>query len=273
MIKIKEGKVIVKPRDIEPSSDMLEVLGVLNPGAVRLKNGNILLMVRVIERLKEIEDTDHFFSPRCVGQENYKLVIDKFKKEDVEEASNLDMIFKDRTKRFTFISHLRRVILDKSGMKVIKIDKKPSFYGLAWDGEYGIEDARIMKMKDGYIMTYVGLSNNGGISTYLAISNDCYKWYRRGIIFKEQNKDVVIFPERINGEFIAFDRPEGNLDFSRPHIWVSYSKDLEYWGKPNFLMLSEDGKWDSGRVGAGPPPIKIDEGWLFIYHGVVGRSL
>ena len=31
--------------------------------------------------------------------------------------------------------------------------------------------------------------------------------------------------------------------------------------------------WEARKIGAGPPPIKTEEGWLLIYHGVDERSV
>ena len=51
-------------------------------------------------------------------------------------------------------------------------------------------------------------------------------------------------------------------------MWVSYSKDLINWGKSELLMTPRPGLWDNFRIGASVPPIRTDEGWLEIYHGV-----
>ena len=265
---IKES-CLIKPQDIKPSSKYLEVIGAINPAATRLPSGDILLYVRVIEKLIKTNDSEYIYSPRFSGEDEFKLSIDKFKKDEIESSSELDFVFHDGTKRLTFISHLRAVLLDKNGFKIKSIDKKPSFYGLRWDGELGIEDPRITRIGDIYAMTYVSLSRDQNVSTALAISHDCKNWYRRGIIFEQQNKDAVILPELINNHYYAFNRPEGTFEFSAPKIWLSESKDLEIWGRSKAIHLAENKKeWDSGRVGAGPPPIKTKNGWLLIYHGV-----
>lgn len=267
MVTPIKHKILLKPSNIKPTSDKFEVLGVLNPGAARLKNGNIILYARIIEKLIKYEDSEYFYSPRFAGKEGLNIQIDKFKKDLIQEHTDLDFSFKDRTKRLTYISHLRRIILDKSGFKVLKIDKKPSFFGLSWDCELGIEDPRITKIEDVYCMTYVGLTRKENISTSLALSNNGIRWYRRGIIFGEQDKDTVLFPEKINGNFVIFDRPEGNFEFTPPHIWIAYSKDLEYWGKIKAIsFLNRDNLFV--RSGAGPPPIKTKNGWLLIFHAV-----
>jgi predicted GH43/DUF377 family glycosyl hydrolase len=269
MVKVKKECILIKPEDIKPSSPEFEILGTFNPGVARLANGDIIVYVRVWEKLKKTEDENFCYSPRMCGTDKYKIIIDKFDKELIENTSDLDFLFKDGTKRFTFISHLRRVILDKTGMKIKNIDDKPSFFGLDWDGELGVEDPRITKIDDLYVMTYVSLSRAENISTSYAISNDCIDWYRRGVIFSEQNKDVVLFPELINKEYVAIERPEGNLGFTLPHMWIVYSKDMELWGRQHPLIIFKKGDWDVGKVGAGPPPIKTEKGWLLIYHGVL----
>lgn len=271
-VKIKKESVLVKPSDVKPSSKRLEVIGVLNPGGLRLPNGDILIYLRVIEKLINFDDDKFMYSPRMSGKNNYELTVDKFSKEDLDDFSELDFTFKDETKRLTYISHFRKAILSPDGFKVKSIDKKPSFFGLASEGEYGIEDPRITKIDNNYVMAYVTLSKNMNVTSSMAISNDGINWKRKGIIFEEQNKDVAIFPEKVNGKYAALNRPEGNFQFSRPDIIISYSNDLNSWGWPKQLILSDKKSWDSGRVGAGPPPIKTDKGWLTFYHGVIEKK-
>lgn len=271
MLKIFTDKILLKPFDIRPSLKEFEVLGVLNPGATRLSDGRIILYVRVIERLIKFEDEKYYYSPRYVGEDKFKVIIDRFEKNKIASSNDFGFDFKDGTKRLTYVSHFRKVILEKSGLKIISIDQKPSFYGLKWDAELGVEDARLTKVGDTYFMTYVGLSRKENVSTYLAISKDCFNWYRRGIIFEEQNKDAVIFPEKIKGRYVAFDRPEGSFEFTSPHVWVAYSSDGEYWGKLKSVSFFKKGEVVF-RSGSGPPPIKTDKGWLLFFHAITRQK-
>lgn len=268
MVKIIKEGVLIEPTDLKATSGKFEVLGVLNPGAARLPDGKIFMYVRVIEKLKKTEDDKYFYVPRMVGKKKFEVVIDKFKRKDVAGNGELDIVFPDGTKRLNFISHFRRVVLDKNGMRILSMDKKPSFYGIGSDGELGVEDPRITKIGNRYVMTYVSLSRDYNISTALATSDDGLNWTRQGIIFNEQDKDVVIFPERVNGKYVAFDRPEGNFEFSQPHVWIAYSSDLKAWGglKPMPCLHYDHGACT--RTGAGPPPIKTAKGWLLLYHAV-----
>jgi beta-1,2-mannobiose phosphorylase / 1,2-beta-oligomannan phosphorylase len=154
---MQKEALLITPEMIKPSSKYLKVIGTINPAAVRGDGGKIILYVRVIERLKVLEDKNYFYSPRMVGEKDYELKIDRFHKKDVSNSSEFDIIFHDTTKRLTFISHLRRVVLDETGFNILSIDKKPTFYGIASDSELGIEDPRIVQIEGKYVMTYVSL--------------------------------------------------------------------------------------------------------------------
>lgn len=275
MISIKKEKVLITPEMIKPTSKNFSIIGTFNPAAVRLPNGDILLYVRVAEKLIKDSSKDErtYYAPRYIGKKDYKIKIDKFAKEKVQSKDSESIIFKDNTKRLMFISHFRRVILDKTGFKVKFIDPKPSFVGLSNNGELGVEDPRIVKLGDKYAMTYVSLSIQGNLSTSLALSKDGITWNRKGAIFSEQNKDVVLFPETIKDNYFIFNRPEGGFEFTPPHIWMASSKDLINWGRNRPIKLSKKGNWDYKRVGSGAPPIKTSKGWLLIYHGVIDHEI
>lgn len=197
-----------------------------------------------------------------------RIVQEKYEKEKLRiEVGNV-VYFKDSSCRLTNLSHFREVILSEDGYKVKSIGQKPFFTGLPGDGEYGVEDPRLIKIKNKYLMTYVSVNLKESVCTSLAVSKNLRDWERKGIIFRTQNKDVVLFPEKIGGRFVALNRPEGHFEFDKPSIWISHSPDLKYWGDEKAIMNPRKDGWDSARIGAGPPPIKTEAGWLVIYHGV-----
>lgn len=56
-------------------------------------------------------------------------------------------------------------------------------------------------------------------------------------------------------------------------IYVSYSPDMVFWGKHRLVMRPtpfEVSAWQCLKIGAGPAPIRTEEGWLLFYHGVIG---
>ncbi len=128
----------------------------------------------------------------------------------------------------------------------------------------GIEDPRITELEGVYYVMYTAYSNFG-TRIALAKTEDFHHYERIALVSEPGNKDGILFPEKINGEYVRLDRPIGKDVGS---IWVSYSKNLVDWGRSELLMTPRQGMWDSYRIGASVPPIKTEHGWLEIYHGV-----
>lgn len=128
----------------------------------------------------------------------------------------------------------------------------------------GIEDPRITEIEGIYYVMYTAYSTFGA-RIALAKTDDFHNYERLALVSEPGNKDGILFPEKINGEYVRFDRPIGNNIGS---IWISYSKNLFDWGKSEILMTPRPQYWDSYRIGASVPPIKTKKGWLEIYHGV-----
>ncbi|MBD3418895.1 MAG: glycosidase [Chitinivibrionales bacterium] len=76
------------------------------------------------------------------------------------------------------------------------------------------------------------------------------------------NRNAVLFPEKINGLYCRLERPQGG----RISMWVSYSPDLEFWGRHMPVHDLPRFAWGNNKNGAGCVPIKSDRGWLEIYH-------
>ena len=127
----------------------------------------------------------------------------------------------------------------------------------------GIEDPRATCIEDSYYIMYTAASGYGP-RIALARTDDFHTFERIALISEPGNKDGVLFPEKINGQYVRLDRPIGQ-DVGR--IWISYSNDLYSWGHSKVLISPRSGYWDSYRVGASAPPIRTEYGWLEIYHG------
>jgi len=76
----------------------------------------------------------------------------------------------------------------------------------------------------------------------------------------------MLFPELIDGQYIALHRPNAATPFSAPEMWIARSPDLVHWGSHSPL-IGGGGAWEGDRVGGGTPPIRTERGWLAIYHG------
>jgi predicted GH43/DUF377 family glycosyl hydrolase len=128
----------------------------------------------------------------------------------------------------------------------------------------GIEDPRITEIDGEFYVMYTAYSKYGA-RIALAKTANFHDYERIAIVSEPGNKDGILFPEKVNGEYVRFDRPIGRGVGS---IWISFSKNLVDWGKAEVVMPPRGGYWDSFRVGASAPPIKTKDGWLEIYHGV-----
>ncbi|UCD50830.1 MAG: glycoside hydrolase family 130 protein [Phycisphaerales bacterium] len=150
------------------------------------------------------------------------------------------------------------------------IDDRPALTAADGYEAFGIEDPRITGIDDTYYINYVAVAASG-VTTCLASTRDFKSFRRHGVIFHPENKDVVILPQRIGGQYYALHRPHSPL-FRKNDIWIAESPDLLCWGRHRHLMGLRDGSWDETRIGAGAVPFRIDEGWLEIYHGADRNS-
>jgi predicted GH43/DUF377 family glycosyl hydrolase len=57
-----------------------------------------------------------------------------------------------------------------------------------------------------------------------------------GIIFRPNNKNVLIFPKRIDGKYYVLHRPASTEFKSYEIIWTAESPDLNCWGNHRCLM-------------------------------------
>jgi predicted GH43/DUF377 family glycosyl hydrolase len=253
-------KLLLRPGDLEPSRDDFEIIGVFNPAAVRA-DGEVVLLVRVAERPRE-HRANFTALPRWSADRGWSI--------DWARNDELDLLDprvvrgkSDGMVRLTFVSHLR-VVRCGDGRAVRSIEAERVMPERE-EEEYGVEDPRLTYIEGQFWFTYVAVSRHGA-ATALASTRDFKMFQRHGLIFCPENKDVVLFPERIGGKYCALHRPNGATRFTRPEIWLARSQDLIHWGhhEPVCGGIHE---WESGRIGAGAPPLKTAEGWLAIYHG------
>ena len=253
-------RLLLRSEDVTPSRDDFEVVGVFNPGAVRTDD-EVVLLVRVAERPRERRPG---FTGLPRSDPTGALTIDWVENAELDPIDPRVVRRKvDGLVRLTFISHLR-VIRCGDGRGVREITSI-TFRPHGELEEFGVEDPRITPLNGRSYFTYVAVSRHGP-ATALASTSDFRTFTRHGVLFCPENKDVVLFPEKVRGNFAALHRPVCGTPFTRPEMWVARSPDLLNWGAHTPLILSGS-EWQSGRVGAGPPPVRVPEGWLAIYHG------
>ncbi len=248
---------LIVPKDVKASNAAYQVLGAFNPAATSFKKETILLL-RIAEN--------------CVPEKDY-VTIPFY---DVNGANTIrirkddkDLTFKDTRGYFykgkdylSTISHLR-IARSLDGVNFL-VDNTPFIYPTLPEECFGVEDARIVKIKDLYYINYTAVSGDGYV-TILASTEDFISVQKIGIIFPPLNKDVALFPEKIKGQYMALHRPD-NKGFGLPSIWLASSPDLINWGNHKCLLRPNGSKEESQKIGGGSSPIKTDSGWLVIYH-------
>lgn len=127
-------------------------------------------------------------------------------------------------------------------------------------------DARVCEVEGRYYVVWC----NGyhGPTIGLGYTEDFKTFHQLENAFLPYNRNGVLFPRKIGGEYMMLSRPSDTGHTAFGDIFLSRSPDLVYWGRHRHV-LGTAGGWQSTKVGAGPTPIETDEGWLMIYHGVI----
>ncbi len=100
------------------------------------------------------------------------------------------------------------------------------------------------------------------------------RFERLGLLtpYLADERDVVLFPAKVKGRFAALHRPRNWVGpayaTDRPSIWFAFMDALPGPMYDHRLVLRPEYPWEEEKVGAGPPPIYTDAGWLLLYHGV-----
>jgi predicted GH43/DUF377 family glycosyl hydrolase len=192
--------------------------------------------------------------------------------------------------------------VSKNGYDFTRVSDKPVFEPSLDGFDAGcVEDPRIVKFGDYYYLTYATrfyspgkywinsgprvwagcpsefpacLRENATV-TGLAITKDFKTWIRAGRMTNPlvDDRDVILFPEKINGKFAMLHRPMNwvgeKYGTTDPAIWISLSDDLLSWSDSKLLARSSK-DWEC-KIGGNTPPLKTPHGWLTLYHAV-GRD-
>jgi predicted GH43/DUF377 family glycosyl hydrolase/glycosyltransferase involved in cell wall biosynthesis len=294
---------LITPADVAPSQPGFEVISTINPGTATL-DGEVVLLIRVAERPRRdavpAEDAmmvdltgpeprlvplpSGLSADRLIGmaffdpRQNPARVVLGFVPRDLPGLDLSD----PRTIRYrptaggfapgnqeftdylTHISHLR-VARSRDGV-TFEIDGEPTILPASPLEEYGIEDPRITRIDDLFHITYVSVSRFG-IATSRLTTKDFRSFERHGVMMHPDQKDVVLFPERVNDLYLAFTRPMPGSFGRVLGIWLSESDDLVHWGHHRPIALPRPDTWDEMRIGASCVPIRVPDGWLELYHG------
>jgi beta-1,4-mannooligosaccharide/beta-1,4-mannosyl-N-acetylglucosamine phosphorylase len=153
-----------------------------------------------------------------------------------------------------------------------KIDDEPIQFvdeqGNPYQPRYAY-DPRLVKVEDTFYIIWctdfygaaIGVAKTQDFKSFTSLENP----------FLPFNRNGVLFPKKINGNFVMLSRPSDSGHTPFGDVFLSESPDFVYWGKHRHVMTKGgQGWWQNVKIGGGPAPIETSEGWLMFYHGVTG---
>ena len=289
-------QLVLTPGDIDlsrsPLAGHLEaetyVLGAFNPGLTRLPNGNLLLMVRIAEALREPVVDGKVHAIRWDSQEQIHIR-DGWPLELCDTSDPRKFLLHGhgwRIMALTSLSWLLPVETSPDGLEIVRLHYDKAVAPQGTYQCYGVEDARISRVNGRWLMTTCSVSPERH-STTLYSSDNALDWQFEGIVLDHQNKDMLIFEGLIGGKYWAQTRPIGQLFFAYPpespwhagpSINLATSPDALHW-MPHIQpgIRAKAGSVATARIGGGSPPILTEvagkRGWLTLWHGVEPKQI
>jgi beta-1,4-mannooligosaccharide/beta-1,4-mannosyl-N-acetylglucosamine phosphorylase len=123
---------------------------------------------------------------------------------------------------------------------------------------------------DGRCYLCFAVDTRHGIRGGVAVTDDFDAWEVLSLSAPD-NRNMVLFPERLDGKFMRLERPFPIYGRGAPEafdLWLSDSPDCAYWGNTQLVLGSEQVPWANSKIGPGAPPVKTDQGWLTLFHAV-----
>jgi predicted GH43/DUF377 family glycosyl hydrolase len=142
----------------------------------------------------------------------------------------------------------------------------------------GVEDARINPVDGGgFAITYSAYDGRvpNQVRVALATTDDFAEITRHGPMLERDMRNVVLFPERIDGRYVGLFRPNdtaAEIGGAYTQIHIGYADDLRSgpWTiEDEPIMRTGAGPSAfSDKIGPGAPPVRTRHGWLNLFHGV-----
>ena len=142
---------------------------------------------------------------------------------------------------------------------------------LSWEDDevYRVYDPRLSVI-EGKCYVCFAADTKHGIRAGIMETTD-FETFKLITLTTPDNRNMVLFPERINGSYVRMERPfpvygrGGNHFFD---IWISDSPDMRYWGNSRLLLGAEQVPFANDKIGPAAPPIRTSHGWLTTFHAV-----
>ncbi len=129
-------------------------------------------------------------------------------------------------------------------------------------------DPRLIQIEGSYYVVWC--DDFYGPALAIAKTDDFKTFVKYDHPFLPFNRNGVLFPRKINGEYVILSRPSDSGHTNFGDIFLSKSKDMTYWGKSRRVMERGWEWWNVTKIGGGVNPIETKDGWLLLFHGVSG---
>jgi beta-1,2-mannobiose phosphorylase / 1,2-beta-oligomannan phosphorylase len=289
-------RLVFGPDDVDLSRSPLHghldaetyVLGAFNPALTRLPNGNLAMFVRVAEALRHPVRDGHVHAIRWEATEGDpagRYVLDAWPLDLCDTADPRKFLVRGgkwKVMALTSLSWILPVELSADGLTVVAVHYDKAIAPHASFQCYGVEDARVSRVEDRWLMTTCSVSPERH-STTLYSSTNGLDFTFEDVVLDHQNKDMLIFEGLVDGQYWAQTRPLGDLYFAYPpgsewragpSINLATSPDALHW-KPHRQpgIRPHAATVATARMGGGTPPILTDRGWLTLWHGVEPKEI
>lgn len=131
----------------------------------------------------------------------------------------------------------------------------------------GLEDLRLVRFDHGggdyeWIGTYTAYSGSS-IRSELLRTRD-FRCFELAPVTGEagRNKGMALFPQKVNGRYAMLGRQDGK------NLYLLQSDDLEHWDDEGVLLMEPKFPWEFIQIGNCGSPIRTEEGWIVLTHGV-----
>lgn len=122
-------------------------------------------------------------------------------------------------------------------------------------------DPRLTVIGDKCYLTFAADTKHG-VCVGLAVTED-FEHFKVLNLSTPDNRNSVLFPEKINGNYVRLERPfstYGNWDpawrVAGYDIWLSESPDLVYWGKSRPVLATDEVAFANLKIGPCAPPVR-----------------
>ncbi|MGV7222821.1 MAG: glycoside hydrolase family 130 protein [Nitrospinales bacterium] len=130
-------------------------------------------------------------------------------------------------------------------------------------------DPRVCWLEDRFYITWCNRYHGPTIG--VGYTHDFETFHQLENAFLPFNRNGVLFPRKINGNYAMLSRPSDNGHTPFGDIFYSQSPDMIHWGRHRHVMspIKDKLTWECTKIGPGPIPIETTYGWLLLYHGVL----